>query len=316
MFARHLVSFQRQQCRFFKAAGRKKARTLEKNRKSVMFQDTTKFPVYEFNRSDKTDRRIYGWGFAATGALGIQQSLKKQASKQAHIVHCPSRQSFAERRQVIDCAAGYGFSLFACKREGDNISLFGCGLNTDSQISFHKLGGHLHKPMEELIYPAPIFLPKAYEDEEIRIEKCAAGRAHSAVLSRDGHIFTFGNNSFGQCGRKIVEGEIYAANQLIHRIDGNNLSPGAKVVDIVCGLDHTLALLDDGKVFSCGWGADGQTGLGHFNSADALTQVKGDIRHEKIVKVASRVDCTLAINGNKTNRSIFLLILKRDFFSR
>ena len=28
----------------------------------------------------------------------------------------------------------------------------------------------------------------------------------------------------------------------------------------MCGLDHTLLLADSGQVFSCGWGADGQTG--------------------------------------------------------
>ena len=28
----------------------------------------------------------------------------------------------------------------------------------------------------------------------------------------------------------------------------------------VCGLDHSLLQLDDGSVWSCGWGADGQTG--------------------------------------------------------
>ena len=31
-------------------------------------------------------------------------------------------------------------------------------------------------------------------------------------------------------------------------------------LQIACGLDHTLLLSTDGKVFSCGWGADGQTG--------------------------------------------------------
>lgn len=297
MFSRHLINFQKLQIRSVQSAGRKKMNEKFRKKRIVMGQNEENFPLYEFSRSERTDRRIYAWGFAATGALGVHQSLKKQASKQSHIVNYPTRQSFAERRQVIDCAAGYGFTLFACKREDDNISLFGCGLNTDSQISYHKLGGITNKPMELLVYPAPIFLPKSNENEEIHIIKCAAGRAHSAALSNDGHIFSFGNNAFGQCGRKVIEGEIYAVNQLIHRIDGNKLSPGAKVVDIVCGLDHMLVLFDDGKVFSCGWGADGQTGLGHYDSVDKLTQIKGDILNEKIVKIASRVDCVLAING-------------------
>lgn len=289
------ASFARIQQRHF--ANSIRSKKVLKKRISVLAQDTEKFPKYNFARSKPTDRRIYAWGLAATGALGIQQSLKKQASHKSHIVNYPSRQSFAERCQVIDCASGYGFSLFACKRGKDNISLFGTGLNTDSQIGFHKLGGVTNKPMEEMIYPAPIFLPKANENEEIQIVKCAAGRAHSIVLSNAGILYTMGNNAFGQCGRTIIDGEQFAASQMIHRIDGNALSDGAKVKDIVCGQDHTLVVLDDGKVMSCGWGADGQTGLGHYNSIDSLTRVGGDILNEKIVKVASNTDCVLALNG-------------------
>ena len=31
-------------------------------------------------------------------------------------------------------------------------------------------------------------------------------------------------------------------------------------LQIACGMDHTLLLSDEGEVFTCGWGADGQTG--------------------------------------------------------
>ena len=31
-------------------------------------------------------------------------------------------------------------------------------------------------------------------------------------------------------------------------------------LQIACGMDHTLLLSYEGEVFTCGWGADGQTG--------------------------------------------------------
>lgn len=34
------------------------------------------------------------------------------------------------------------------------------------------------------------------------------------------------------------------------------------VWQVVCGQDHSLFLTDKGEVYSCGWGADGQTGRG------------------------------------------------------
>jgi len=59
----------------------------------------------------------------------------------------------------------------------------------------------------------------------------------------------------------------------------------------------SLFVSENGEVYACGWGADGQTGLGHFNSEWKPSRVLGDIEGEKIVKVASTVDCVLAISG-------------------
>ena len=39
-----------------------------------------------------------------------------------------------------------------------------------------------------------------------------------------------------------------------------------------------MLLTDEGKVFSTGWGADGQTGLGHYNNQDSFALVEGDIK--------------------------------------
>ena len=53
-------------------------------------------------------------------------------------------------------------------------------------------------------------------------------------------------------------------------------------------------------MFSCGWGSDGQTGLGHFDTMWRVSEVRGDIEGEKITKVASKADCVLALNGKNT----------------
>lgn len=243
--------------------------------------------------ASKTERRVYVWGHAETGALGYQKSLKKQSQKQTAFVQHPSRLQFAETMDVIDIASGYGFSAFAVKRN-DDFSLFGCGINTDSQIGFHKHPGVTNRPMELMIYPAPITLPKHFDDCKIQIKNVAAGRAHLMALSEDGVVFTLGNNAYGQCGRPVVENEKYAANQVVHRIDQLG---GKKIVGVTCGQDHSLFLMENGTVFSCGWGADGQTGLGHYKSVDVPTLVGGDISTENMVKVAGTVDCVLALNG-------------------
>lgn len=178
---------------------------------------------------------MYVWGLSETGALGIQKSLKKQSQKHTAFIQHPTRLQFAEITDVLDVTSGYGFSAFAVKSNED-FSLFGTGINTDSQIGFHKHGGETNRPIELLIYPAPIHLPKTKNDEKIQIIKCAAGRAHLLALSETGVVYSLGNNSYGQCGRKIVEDENYMGNQTVHRIE--NLSENDKIISVECGQDH------------------------------------------------------------------------------
>lgn len=45
----------------------------------------------------------------------------------------PLRLTFGEQHKVKDIAAGFGFSAFSVKSNGQN-KVFGTGLNTDSQI--------------------------------------------------------------------------------------------------------------------------------------------------------------------------------------
>ena len=52
-------------------------------------------------------------------------------------------------------------------------------------------------------------------------------------------------------------------------------------------------------MYSCGNGSDGQTGLGHYNVVSEPTLVKGDIEGENIVKLSSKGDSVLALNGKE-----------------
>lgn len=58
-----------------------------------------------------------------------------------------------------------------------------------------------------------------------------------------------------------------------------------------------MAITEDRAVYSCGWGADGQTGLGCYDNCSTLTRIKGDIENERIIKISSRSDFVLAVNG-------------------
>lgn len=59
----------------------------------------------------------------------------------------------------------------------------------------------------------------------------------------------------------------------------------------------SLFITEHGQVYSCGWGADGQLGLGHYQTEWKPTRVGGDILSERIVKVTGSGDCVLALSG-------------------
>uniref|UniRef100_A0A3P9LZP7 RCC1 like n=1 Tax=Oryzias latipes TaxID=8090 RepID=A0A3P9LZP7_ORYLA len=105
-------------------------------------------------------------------------------------------------------------------------------------------------------------------------------------------LFSLGNNAYGQCGRQIVQDEVYSDSHVIHKMEGF----GDKVVQVSCGQDHSLLLTESGRVFACGWGADGQTGLGHHNISSTPVEVGGDLSGVEVQQVSTYGDCSLAVS--------------------
>lgn len=238
--------------------------------------------------SDQRRHRLYCWGYAETGALG---ELKIRGKAKCTHMSRPTRKFFGLQHRIVDVACGYGYTLYATHRENrTDRQLYGSGLNTDSQIGFQAVRGPAH-PLKMVYNIVPVRLP--LQSRQSRVRKVAAGRAHSLVLTDEG-VFSCGNNNFGQCGRRVIPNEEYSAYRELWKL--NAFEESDPVVDMVCGHDHSLFLTEAGRVYSCGNGADGQTGLGHFNVCGNPTLVEGDIKGEKIVKLSSVSDTVLAIN--------------------
>ncbi|XP_041280962.1 RCC1-like G exchanging factor-like protein isoform X4 [Onychostruthus taczanowskii] len=237
-------------------------------------------PVFQYvGKAARRKDRVFVWGFSYSGALGIPSFVKPDAGwkKPRRIQTTPYRLETEEK--ISSAACGYGFTLLASNTR-DITKVWGMGLNKDSQLGFQRSRRDQTKGYEYVLEPSPIPLPLE-KPQQTRVLQVSCGRAHSLVLTDSEGVFTMGNNSYGQCGRKVVEDEVYSGSHLIHQLKEFD----SRVVQVVCGQDHSLFRTKKGTVYACGWGADGQTGLGHYNITSVPTKLGGDIAGVNIVQV-------------------------------
>ncbi|KAG0217683.1 Williams-Beuren syndrome chromosome region 16 protein [Mortierella sp. NVP41] len=128
-------------------------------------------------------------------------------------------------------------------------------------------------------------------------------------------LFGFGNSMYGQLGlggSKDTLGKELAGQEVPGFVFEPSPTaielpdPEENVVQVECGLDHTILRTDQGNLYSMGWGADGQLGLGPESSSDrALPTLierlswkgKGkELGHVK--EISSSTDFTLALLDN------------------
>lgn len=143
--------------------------------------------------------------------------------------------------RITNVAAGYSFSL-ACSESGE---VYGWGFNDKGQLG---LG---HRFNQE--HPQKI---KALEG--IKVVELSCGQQHSACVTEDGRIFTWGLNVFGQLGLGHLEEQLEPKHVVL--LKEHNM------ISVACGSEHTIALTDKGKVYTWGSSEYGQQGssVGNF----------------------------------------------------
>lgn len=171
---------------------------------------------------------------------------------------------------VSSVAAGYWHSM-AVTQAG---AVYAWGCNRNSQCGM--------KPVKE---PPTVCIPQLVKfdppattpngtgssDNEVIIDKIAAGRSHSVALDGAGQVYCWGACQYGQSG-------------LINRRRGGVAPPKhvealskVKIVDISAGDAHTLALTGGGRVFGWGGGFDGQLGTGSIVLMNPKPKLVGDL---------------------------------------
>lgn len=105
----------------------------------------------------------------------------------------------------------------------------------------------------------------------LKVAHLDLGGAHSAIITENGSLFTFGANHFGQLGHGDT-GRRSTFEVLPRQV--LELS-GIQIVGCSLGRCHTLALTWSGRLYSFGAGTRGQLGLGNNQSSLLPQEVRG-----------------------------------------
>ncbi|KAF7219056.1 probable E3 ubiquitin-protein ligase HERC6 [Nothobranchius furzeri] len=173
---------------------------------------------------------VFSWGLNSHGQLGQGKAVPQQFA--------PSLVRALTGVAVTQISAGGSHTLF--------LTLSGlvycCGANKHGQLGLNRVDekGRFN------ICVVPALRP-------LGVSFISCGESHTAVLTKEGNVFTSGEGRYGQLGHSCTTDEVRP--RLVEGLGG----PASQ---IACGRHHTLVLGSSGQLWAFGLGDKGQTGTG------------------------------------------------------
>jgi alpha-tubulin suppressor-like RCC1 family protein len=224
------------------------------------------------------DGDVYGFGLNDKGQLGTGDD--KTCLE-------PTRVALPDNKEAVQVAAGGRFSL-VLTADG---TVYSFGDNEHGQLG-------LGDGNDRLLPTRIEGLPDPAENPVVEV---SAGKEHALLVLENGDVYSFGRNLRGQLGLGNY-GDKHNKNspQMLARGEGTGQLPAdvpaVRVAAAVAGGPddgaHSLILLENGDVYSCGRGSAGRLGQG--DNRDRYYPTKVDLE-VKIKEIGAGGDYSLAI---------------------
>lgn len=201
--------------------------------------------------------KLYSWGASACGQLGHCDTAQMPKDVEGYPYQpVPLLVSSLQDVCIVQIACGDAHTV-ALSREGVLYSWGGGGCGQLGHSETSKM------PKDEDGCPYQL-TPRVVEHLRPHVvATVACGKAHTIAVSERGRMFTWGAGACGQLGHPDTSSfpsdeDGYPFQPVPREVDHLK---DFKVIATACGDVHTLALTDDGYVYSFGGGSYGQLGV-------------------------------------------------------
>lgn len=195
----------------------------------------------------REDGTVWAWGSSCHGQLGDGVRDSNRCSVHPIAVLGPKGEGALNGVQAITCGAHHTLAL----REDGTV--WAWGSNWDGQLGSGRSGAGMHSS-------APVQVTGPNGQERLpKVTAIAAGMHHSLAACKDGSVWAWGQNRYGQLGNGIRDNS--SAPQRV-RGGQTNREHLSGVVQLAAGFEASYALCKEGAVWAWGWNAYGDLGAG------------------------------------------------------
>ncbi len=206
---------------------------------------------YSHTLALKNDGTVWAWGWNGNGQLGDNTTTNRLTP-----IQVLGSGGSGNLTDVVAIAAGYSHS-FALKSDG---TVWAWGWNGYGQLGDNSTMNR--------------YTPTQVTDSDgigylTDVESIACGNTFTLVVKTDGTVWTWGNNSNGQLGDNTTNMKMIP----VQVVGPGGLGYLSGVSKVAGGEKHSLALKDDGTVWSWGYNSNGQLGNNTTQNESAPIQV-------------------------------------------
>lgn len=185
----------------------------------------------------KFSKKMFCWGSTIHGELGL-------GGIEDENIFMPRQVDFAKANEIEQIACGENYTV-AITNEGQ---VYSCGNNDYGQLGHEKARKRLQQ------------IPGL---DAFVFKKVSCGSCHTLAVNEWGQLFSWGSNMKGQLGLSSVD----CTERTPRMVKALGTSV---IVQIACGVEHSIALTNDGELYAWGSNTEGQLGIG----SHTVTEIK------------------------------------------